>query len=337
MLFSIVVPIFNIQEYLRECVESILSQTFLDYELILVDDGSTDESSKICDEYAKRESRVVVIHKENGGLISARIEGVKVARGQYVVAVDGDDFVHCEMLNELSKCINENSSPDIICFDHNIYCEKFTKPVASRFQEGHYNRQQIINIFYPCLIKAADGACFPPTIWAKAFKRELYLKFQTQLNPKIKLAEDACVVRPCVYHAQSIYFLKKAFYYYRYNPSSMTKSRAKGFPWQDVELRLQWVQEVLPVDDSLFYEQVCRDVTHSLFNIAKSWLQTNESYREIRKEIKKQFSSQELQPYIKGCRFKNNIKESIASFMVRHKCVVGIKIIAMYEQMSKRK
>lgn len=93
-LFSVIVPVYNIEKYVRECIESVLTQNFNDLELILVDDGSNDNNGKICDEYAILEGRVIVVHKENGGLVSARKSGANLARGRYVVALDGVDSIH---------------------------------------------------------------------------------------------------------------------------------------------------------------------------------------------------------------------------------------------------
>ena len=82
--FSVVVPIYNVEDFLEQCIESVLNQTYTNFELILVDDGATDQSGRICDDYAKKDDRIVVIHKKNGGLVSAREAGVMVAKGQYV-------------------------------------------------------------------------------------------------------------------------------------------------------------------------------------------------------------------------------------------------------------
>lgn len=91
---SIIVPVYNVEAYLCRCIDSILAQTFTDFELILVDDGSPDNCSSICDEYAKKDSRIVVVHKENGGLSDARNTGLDIAKGEYIGFVDSDDFIH---------------------------------------------------------------------------------------------------------------------------------------------------------------------------------------------------------------------------------------------------
>ncbi len=100
MLFSIVVPVYKVEGYIEKCIKSIQVQTFEDYELILIDDGSTDGSGKICDDYASKDGRISVIHKENGGVVSARNAGLSVAKGKYILFVDADDWIA-----ENTRCI----------------------------------------------------------------------------------------------------------------------------------------------------------------------------------------------------------------------------------------
>ena len=100
-LISVIVPIYKVQDYLKECIESIINQTYSDIEVILVDDGSPDRCPQMCDEWAKRDSRIRVVHKKNGGLSSARNAGLDVAKGEYISFVDSDDFVEETMLEEL--------------------------------------------------------------------------------------------------------------------------------------------------------------------------------------------------------------------------------------------
>ena len=114
---SVLVPIFRIEKYLPECIDSILQQSFLNFELILVNDGSPDNCPKICDDYAKVDSRIRVIHKENGGLLSARKAGLKAARGKYISFVDGDDWVDKYYLDILFKLAEANSS-DLVVTGH---------------------------------------------------------------------------------------------------------------------------------------------------------------------------------------------------------------------------
>ena len=103
MMLSIIVPIYKIEEFLRQCVESILAQSFQDFELILVDDGSPDSCPEICEQYAEKDSRIKVIHKLNGGLVSARKAGLKAASGEYIGYVDGDDWIEPDFYEKLMR------------------------------------------------------------------------------------------------------------------------------------------------------------------------------------------------------------------------------------------
>ncbi|MBA1325633.1 glycosyltransferase [Enterococcus faecium] len=125
---SIIVPVYKVEKYLRKCVDSILAQTFTDFEVILVDDGSPDNSGKICDEYAEKDNRVRVIHKENGGLSSARNAGIDVARGKYLGFVDSDDYIDEDMYEILYENLKihdaDISSVELIPFYGGRYKEK---------------------------------------------------------------------------------------------------------------------------------------------------------------------------------------------------------------------
>ena len=117
MLFSVIIPIYNVQKYLKRCIDSVLSQTFDDYELILVDDGSKDDCGTICDDYAKTNEKIKVIHKQNGGLVSARQAGIQVAAGEYVFHLDGDDAILPDALESAYEII-EKYHPDMVSFSY---------------------------------------------------------------------------------------------------------------------------------------------------------------------------------------------------------------------------
>ena len=112
---SIIVPVYKAEAYLHRCVDSILAQTFTDFELLLIDDGSPDRSGEICDEYAQKDSRIRVIHKENGGVSSARQRGLDEAVGEYTIHVDSDDWVEPNMLEELYKKAKQDDADIVIC------------------------------------------------------------------------------------------------------------------------------------------------------------------------------------------------------------------------------
>ena len=153
------------------------------------------------------------------------------------------------------------------------------------------------------------------------------------------MGEDACMTYPCLLECQTVLCINDCLYNYRINPNSMTKSRKTGYSWDTTRTKVGYYSKVLPLEKYDLNNQLCRFITHGLFNISKSWLQTDMKYRDIKKEIKKQLSSPSFQPYINNCKFKHNFKESLAAFLVKHKLVFGIKLIAIYEKsiISKRR
>ena len=137
---SVIVPVYNIEPYIRECLDSIVNQTYSNLEIILVDDGSTDSSGLICDEYAQKNKRITVFHKPNGGLVSARKTGVLLATGEYVTYVDSDDWIETKAYEELAKII-EHYYPDILAFGFKKEYTNFAVERQEALECGFYSRE----------------------------------------------------------------------------------------------------------------------------------------------------------------------------------------------------
>ena len=328
MRFSIIVPIYKVEKYLCECIESILSQGHKDYELILVDDGSPDNCPLICDEYARANNQIKVIHKENGGLVSARQAGAEIANGEYILNVDGDDFVEPKWLETIDKCIHENPDVDIIQFAFNDFSEGKKIYHKINLDPGNYDRNEIENLF-PKLIRSAKGEYFPPNIWAKAIKRSIYKFYQQKVDKRVKIGEDACVSVASVYVAKKMIVIDDALYNYRNNIFSMTKDKKKPYSWLDAEFRLRFYSEIFPLDNPIFYNQICRFLVRSLFVTARTILRTDRPYKQVKDEILKNFNKKEYSQFIKNCKFKS-IKESLAAFAVKHKVIWMIKLYSKF-------
>lgn len=126
--FSIIVPVYNVEKYLSKCIESILAQSFQDYELLLVNDGSTDQSGRLCDMYALLQNKICVIHKKNGGLSDARNTGMAKAKGEYIIFVDSDDYIELETLDKFNKELEESDNPHVmITLIKQVYEDKNSK------------------------------------------------------------------------------------------------------------------------------------------------------------------------------------------------------------------
>ena len=139
---SVVVPIYKVEKYLDRCIYSIINQTYTNLEIILVDDGSPDNCPKICDEYASKDNRIKVIHKQNGGLSSARNAGIKVATGDYIGFVDSDDFIELDMYEQMYKVAYENDV-DLVMSDYYKVHKDDRKEVTLDINPGMYKKDDI--------------------------------------------------------------------------------------------------------------------------------------------------------------------------------------------------
>lgn len=181
-LISIIVPIYNVKKYLEKCIDSILNQTYKNLEIILIDDGSTDESSEICDNYSQKDNRIIVIHKKNAGVSSARNEGLKIATGDYIGFVDSDDFLEKDMyLNMIDRIAIDNTKMSIC----NAYIENENGVQVKNFKSDSPNiidSHELIN-------RIMKDYVFQGYMWNKLYARDLiyndkngYLKFDTNIS-----------------------------------------------------------------------------------------------------------------------------------------------------------
>lgn len=221
--FSVIVPIYNVQEYLRECVDSILEQTCENIEIILVDDGSPDSCPKICDEYAAQDSRVTVIHKDNGGLSSARNAGIEVANGEYLLFVDSDDFWDDkDALNKMKRKIDIWSDADVIAYkSKDLSCitgkciEAFSDYDLRLIEES--DKSEILKYMF-------EAGVFPGAAWLVAVRREYIYDNCFRFIEGIK-AEDIDWLLSIFLHAKKIRAMNLPFYVYRkYRSGSITKT-----------------------------------------------------------------------------------------------------------------
>ena len=223
-MISIIVPIYKVENFIRQCIDSIVAQTYKDLEIILVDDGSPDNCPKICDEYAKADKRVRVIHQPNGGLINARKSGLKAASGDYVCFVDGDDWIEPDMYEHIAESIESNTPDCIITQFYYSYTDKEIKS-SYALNKPYYNRNAIENEVFPSMLFTEPYYSFGiyPNCWTKVFKKVILEKHLMDVNERIRLGEDIAFTFPCLMECQSISFIDKALYHYRINSESMTK------------------------------------------------------------------------------------------------------------------
>ena len=230
-MISVIVPVYNVEKYLRKCVDSILNQTYTDFELLLVDDGSSDSCPQICDDYAARDPRVRVIHKPNGGLISARNEGILTAKGSYVCILDGDDWALENMLQFIHDTVSQSPrSLDMVLFAaHNVY-EDHMEETLNNVPEGYYDRKRLEKEVFPYLLTDTRNGLQVGVIqahtWDKAFRRELLVGHYTR-EERIRVFTDVPMTYECLLHCQNVYICNKRLYMYNKTNEDSIRARSR--------------------------------------------------------------------------------------------------------------
>ena len=216
---SVIVPVYNTEKYLRECIDSILAQTFTDFELILVDDGSTDGSGAICDEYARKDERIQVIHQENGGITVARKSGVRVARGEYVTFVDSDDWVD----QDIYRTMLAQEPADIVICNMIRATNNGMFEIKCCVNPDKYDKQKLKDHFYPTMLFDFDH-CQPavhPSLCNKLIRSEIIRNVINNVTDGITYGEDALCSYACMLDAETIHVIGQGLYYYRENLQSV--------------------------------------------------------------------------------------------------------------------
>lgn len=241
-LVSVIVPVYNVESYVAECIESIQNQTYMNLEIILVDDGSKDMSGDICDQYATYDERIKVIHQENSGLSAARNMGIEAANGDYIAFVDSDDYIGLTMYEDLLKLLKEHRL-DI------IGCTAFRDKSGTIIKGCNDGQLEIYEKDDALRLAMYDGFT---SVWNKLYKRDIVKNIKFPAGRKF---EDSSTSYLFVANANRVGHINRCYYYYRLNPNSITQtSFDPKSRWDFVigyEERLQYaVDRQLPyVDD----------------------------------------------------------------------------------------
>lgn len=268
---SVVVPVYNIESYIEECIISILNQTYPYLEIILVDDGSTDDSGKICDKYANEDGRIQVIHKNNGGLINARKKGIELATGEFLLFVDGDDWIKQDACEQaLAKAVEHGA--DVVRFPLIVEKENSRQIRADKIPVGIYtsvNKKDLIKN----LINSPDGkrAGTNNSICSQLTKTDVLKSFYQNLSDKLMYGEDFAFVMTSLLNADTVCIIDVPLYCYRMRESSMTHN-SNLYYYIQVNLLYLYLKEIfekntykdilLPQLDKYMDELILRGINH---------------------------------------------------------------------------
>lgn len=315
MFFSVIVPVYNVEKYLPECIESVLNQTFADFELILVDDGSPDSCPQICDAYKEKDSRIKVVHKPNGGLTSARRAGIEVAEGEYVFNLDSDDLIEKDTLECAHSAIEETGC-EIVSFSYKWVKNGRTINITDDgLDEGLYTEGDIEKHIYPRLLMDKNMNHISYYLSGKAVKRDFLTPHQLGVSEEISLGEDLCCVFACYLHTTSVYISKKTAYLYRVREDSISKE----FNTKQIYLIENVINEISKNNvDRIgdFDKQLCRYSWFMCFAILAAAAEGGhfKSLREIEHNIADSLHSEK----IPNAEFENiSVKSRISLFLMK--------------------
>lgn len=238
-MVSVIIPIYNVQDFLARCIDSVLAQTYTDLEIILVDDGSHDTSGDICDEYDLKYRHVRVIHKTNGGLSDARNAGLEVAQGRYVTFIDGDDYVHPRFIEALLSTIEQTGAQIAACTWQELKEGNTPRNVnVEKARCKTYTQEEAINtVFYQGELN--HSAC------SRIFERQLFDDLQF---PEGALYEDLAIIYPLLRKVEKVALLKAPMYYYMHRTGSIinTMSLRRTHVLDHLEALEQQVEKEAP-------------------------------------------------------------------------------------------
>lgn len=299
--FSVIVPIYKVEKYLNKCVDSILNQTYRDFEVILVDDGSPDKCPQICDDYAEKDKRVRVIHKKNAGLVSARNTGIKEAKGDYICYVDGDDWVLNNLLQTVwDKAINKYDVEMVVYSSVRQFANN-QEQIPTDVPEGLYNKDKLRTDVYPYMMydlrkPFCTGLIFPAA-WNKIFKREFLLNHYCE-EERIRMGEDNAFVFECLYAAENIFFCDDILYIYnQLNPNSMVH-RYDPNRFENNKLLTDYIEKRIGKQEGFIDEQI---------NALKAGWLIMAVFHEVRCGRKITVASKHIQKKIKETEFLKHI------------------------------
>lgn len=258
-LVSVIIPVYNVRRYLSKCIESVREQTYKNIEIIIVDDGSTDGSGEICEEYAKQDERVLILHKENGGLSSARNVALDIFHGEYVTFIDSDDYVKKTYVEKMVRLIKENEADISIVNFIRVYDGKTQKKIKKTSVKIYKNLDAMADMFYQKNVVVSA--------WAKLYHRNLFTKIR---YPVGKLYEDLGTTYKLFFLSNKIAYSSEQLYYYSQRKDSIMQEKFSLRKLDRIELGyeiLLWSEtyclDLVPAAETRFFianMQVLREI-----------------------------------------------------------------------------
>lgn len=266
-LISVIVPVYNTEKYLDRCIQSVLAQTYTNWELLLIDDGSTDSSGTICDQYAAEDNRIRVFHKENGGVSSARNLGLDNAKGEWITFVDSDDWVEPSMLKELLAIALDNDADYVYCdllFDFGQYQKYYN---AATYASEH--RTMLKNF----IISTWSIIC------TSLVKAEIYNNHNLRFSQSYTYCEDFLFAVKTMFYARKIAYIPKAYYHYnQLNPASCMRNLTSI---QMLHEQAAYMEAIAFFKEQKVYKTYAQEMGWRILKSKQEWVLNTDTHQEF--------------------------------------------------------
>lgn len=303
-LISIVVPIYNVEKYLKNCIDSIIKQTYTNIEIILVDDGSPDNCGKICDEYKEKDNRIKVIHKQNGGLSDARNAGIDIATGEYIAFIDSDDYIEENYIEVLYNLCVKNDVWLSECDYERINSDDKIEMKQNRESNIYTGKEMSRRLYSKDFIRTI-------VVWNKLYKREI---FKSLRFPKGKINEDEFTTYKIFYNLDKVAVTSEKLYYYRYSPDSIMNRKFNKKRLDLIEALEERIEFYKEKNEKELYNLTLKCYIEHLieyFRLCKRDIEDKSYYKLILKKYRNNFLKMIM---LKEIKIKSKIKYAIFFF-----------------------
>lgn len=333
---SVIVPVYNTEKYLRECIDSILAQTFTDFELILVDDGSTDSSGAICDEYANKDKRIRVIHQENGGVTRARKAAMRIATGRWISCIDSDDWISSTMFETLLEKASTSTAQIIICDIFLEYPDK-TEIVGTLADEGFYGKEDMARKIYPTMLMSFEHRRPGMGGWLinKIFEKSLLERVFWSVEDSFVFSEDALCCYTSLLSCVGIYVFRSPLYHYRQHSDSVMHQYNGTKRYRNLLRAYKAQEEMLTIHGPAYLDQLQDFIAvNTITNLRNVLLFDKGTSLGKRLSQAREFVSQPIvaDALKKTMKKLSSRREQLKLFLALHKCVAFLYFLFAMKQ-----
>lgn len=282
---SVIVPVYKAEKYIERCVTSILNQTFKDFEVLLIDDGSPDCSGAMCDKYAIEDQRIKVIHKKNTGVADTRNVGLREAQGNYIIFIDSDDYVKNNMFERLFNVADKTKS-DIVMCQYFIDEEGIIKPAVMKYEKLYDNEEDVKARLLQRYYTNDHNGLY--SLWNKIIRRELYVSNNIVFDTNLKRGEDAWFIFQCLKNANRVAYIPEGFYFYYQNQSSIMHTFQEEQYEKWVKTRKKLLEENANLNFKIDYNEFYYSFLYNVAIYCRQLMQRNE-IEKVRSILKDEF------------------------------------------------